>query len=174
MRLTNEMVINSFIEGLESKSNNLSTDGSKLYSYDSLLAYKLDNKIILIEAIAKYSNTSAKHASLLSNALELNDRLYIHYHNGQDSIEFSYIYEIVSLFKKYIRAHNNKEFISKIIDNTQKEIEAYIDSTTYKKGVKLKYRSILKNIMFEINNYRIWKKPPDMNKLAKLLEPLTN
>lgn len=66
-RITNEDVVNSFYEGKPNKSDNMSTDGHKLLSYNTAIAERIisDDKTLIIKNVTRYSNTTSKHQSLL-------------------------------------------------------------------------------------------------------------
>ena len=65
--ITNKDVVNSFYEGKPNESDNMSTDGHKLLSYQTAIAEKVfyDNRIVIIKNITRYSNTTSKHQALL-------------------------------------------------------------------------------------------------------------
>lgn len=66
-RITNKDVVNSFYEGKPNESDNMSTDGHKLLSYQTAIAEKVfnDNKIVIIKNVTRYSNTTSKHQCLV-------------------------------------------------------------------------------------------------------------
>lgn len=66
-RITNEDVVNSFYEGKPNKSDNMSTDGHKLLSYNTAIAERIinDDKTLIIKNVTRYSNTTSKHQALL-------------------------------------------------------------------------------------------------------------
>ena len=61
--MKNEEIIKNFIEKdnyyYESKNSNLSCVDNKLYSYNTIIGQKIDNKIII--NFNKFSNTTARH-----------------------------------------------------------------------------------------------------------------
>ena len=66
-RVTNKDVIASFYEGKPNESDNLSTNGHKLFSYQTAIAEKVisDDKTVIIKNVTRYSNTTSKHQALI-------------------------------------------------------------------------------------------------------------
>lgn len=65
--ITNKDVIASFYEGKPNESDNLSTNGHKLFSYKTAIAERIttDDKTVIIKNVTRYSNTTSKHQALL-------------------------------------------------------------------------------------------------------------
>lgn len=65
--ITNKDVIASFYEGKPNESNNLSTNGHKLFSYQTAIAERVisDDKTVIIKNVTRYSNTTSKPQALL-------------------------------------------------------------------------------------------------------------
>ena len=79
--MNNESLAHNWVYGdksISSRGSNFSYDGSKLYSYDSLLA-KIDRskKIVYVNSrIAGYSNSSRKHANHMRRAIPSNYEIF--------------------------------------------------------------------------------------------------
>ena len=72
--MRNEDVANAFVEGRKAKTANLRTDGERLISYSTLIAYRSGEKIILSEE--HFSQTTACHIGLVRRAAPTNKLRY--------------------------------------------------------------------------------------------------
>lgn len=72
--MTNTQVIKSYLKGDNAKSLSLQTDGQSLYTYNTILAEKYNDTILVNDT--KYSVTSSKHKGLLIGELESQGRNY--------------------------------------------------------------------------------------------------
>jgi hypothetical protein len=155
--MNNESVAHNWVYGdksISSRGSNFSYDGSKLYSYASLLA-KIDRskKIVYVNSrIAGYSNTSRKHASHMHRAIP----------SSYDIFEWDFannIYEerlekILKLLDMQSRARSRDYSleIKKLIVNTKKYSEIH---TSMEKREKRLYVSKVMKQKREENVKRI-------------------
>lgn len=70
--MTNEKVIKSWLKGVDGKGYSISTDGTKLKSYDLVIAFKNKNGITIFDYTANSgcfkSMTTSKHVGLAIRA----------------------------------------------------------------------------------------------------------
>ena len=125
--MTNEQVVKQFLAQnsthlIKSSSKNLSAKGPQLYSYDSLLAEFSNTMPVLYidKHIANYSNTSQKHARLLS------------VHN-------TYEHFSVSIGEPF------EESLANMHENIHKLIGSYLRSRKFKAGIKVNIRYRIKD-----------------------------
>ena len=127
--MNNEVVAHRFIYGekTSAKGSNFSYDGSKLYSYTSLLA-KIDRekKIIYIDSnIAGYSNSSKKHTNYLRRAIPGNYSTF-EWDFSEDFItcKRNEIFKLIDMESRARKVSYIPQ-IKRIIDNVNKYIEVH-------------------------------------------------
>ena len=128
--MNNESVAHNWVYGdksISSRGSNFSYDGSKLYSYTSLLA-KIDRskKIVYVNSrIAGYSNSSRKHANYMHRAIPSNYDIF-EWDFSEDFITCKRN-EIFKLINMEARARKVSYLpqIKRIIDNVNKYIEIH-------------------------------------------------
>ena len=104
--MNNSQVAHHFIyESSEAQGSNFSCNGSKIYSYSSLMAtIDREKKIILIdERISHYSNSSQKHRSHLLRAIPSYYSVFEWYWKDGSFVEAQYNL-ILNLIGKQSRA----------------------------------------------------------------------
>ena len=104
--MNNSQVAHHFIyESSEAQGSNFSCNGSKLYSYSSLMAtIDREKKIILIdERISNYSNSSRKHRNHFIRAIPSNYSVFEWHWADGSFIETQY-YVLLNLLDKQSRA----------------------------------------------------------------------
>jgi hypothetical protein len=67
--MRNREVANAFAKGISASGSNFWTNGVKIFSYSTLMAQRLPNGTIIVNA-CKYSNTTSHHQSYVRAALE--------------------------------------------------------------------------------------------------------
>ena len=142
--MNNEVVAHRFIYGetTSAKGSNFSYDGSKLYSYTSLLA-KIDRskKIVYVNSrIAGYSNTSRKHANHMHRAIPSNYDIFEW--DFSNNIYEDRLDKILKLLDMQSRARSRDYSleIKKLILNTKKYSEIYT-------SIERREKKILKEIL---------------------------
>ena len=127
--MNNEVVAHRFIYGekTSAKGSNFSYDGSKLYSYTSLLAkINREKKIIYIDSnIAGYSNSSQKHTNYLRRAIPGNYSTF-EWDFSEDFItcKRNEIFKLIDMESR-ARKVSYLPQIKRIIDNVNKYIEVH-------------------------------------------------
>ena len=127
--MNNSQVAHHFIyESSEAQGSNFSCNGSKLYSYSSLMAtIDREKKIILIdERISHYSNSSQKHRSHLLRAIPSDYSVFEWYWKDGSFVEAQYNV-ILNLIGKQSRARkvDYSNQIAKLINLCNKYVELF-------------------------------------------------
>ena len=128
--MNNESVAHKWVYGDKSISigSNFSYDGSKLYSYDSLLA-KIDRnkKIVYVNSeIAGYSNSSRKHANHMHRAIPSNyDIFEWDFANNIYEERLDKIFKLLDMQSR-ARSRDYSLEIKKLIVNTKKYSEIHV------------------------------------------------
>ena len=142
--MNNESVAHNWVYGDKSisRGSNFSCDGSKLYSYDSLLA-KIDRnkKIVYVNSeIAGYSNTSRKHANHMHRAIPSNYDIFEW--DFANNIYEERLEKILKLLDMQSRARSRDYSleIKKLIVNTKKYSEIHT-------SLEKREKKILKEIL---------------------------
>jgi hypothetical protein len=95
--MTNREVANAFAKGISASTTNLWTNGAKIFSYSTLMAQRLPNGTIIVNA-CKYSNTTSHHQSYIRAALEAKGEKFTEVGKG-NYIPFG-TYDLTSYLKK--------------------------------------------------------------------------
>ena len=66
--ISNENLINAFLNGETAENGSMSTNGTKLFSYATCIAQRVDDKILL--NVCKYSVTTSKQQTMLRRRIE--------------------------------------------------------------------------------------------------------
>ena len=148
--MNNESVAHNWVYGDKSifRGSNFSCDGSRLYSYDSLLA-KIDRskKIVYVDSrIAGYSNTSKKHANHMHRAIPSNYDIFEW--DFANNIYEERLEKILKLSDMQSRARSRDYSleIKKLILNTKKYSEIHT-------SMEKREKQILKEILsIDIDN----------------------
>ena len=143
--MNNESVAHNWVYGdksISSRGSNFSYDGSKLYSYNSLLA-KIDRskKIVYVNSrIAGYSNSSRKHANHMHRAIPSNYDIFEW--DFSNNIYEERLEKILKLLDMQSRARSRDYSleIKKLILNTKKYSEIHT-------SMEKREKKILKEIL---------------------------
>ena len=138
-----------------SRTTNVSTSNNRLYSYNSLLAEWNDDTIVIRESIARYSNTSSKHASILRSMIG-DTKVAIYYNNDASTIENSYILKIMSLITMYSRARKMKLNYKEQIERLNTKLIEYMEPRKYDRGYKRKTLNTLSKVMNIFHGLELW------------------
>lgn len=155
---TNPQVIQLYIDQAFPEATNrqksLWFKGTKLYSYDSLLAI-IDpaNKVLCIDSdIRNYSNTTSKQTALLcSRATRANFSIFsIPLETPPEKVLMYYWNLVEGYIAKYNRAIKHKEYYNSLIKALLNEAELYANYTQInKKSKEYKYKIKLVKQLFE-------------------------
>ena len=155
---TNSQVIQLYIDQAFPEATNRQQSlwfrGTKLYSYDSLLAI-IDpaNNIVCIDSdIRCYSNTTAKQTHILvSRANRANFSIFsIPLETPPEKILMYYWNLVEGYIAKYNRAIKHKEYYNSLIKDILNEAELYTNYTQInKKSKEYKYKTKLVKQLFE-------------------------
>jgi hypothetical protein len=116
MAKTNEQVAASFAAGNSAESNNMMTDGQRLYSYGTMIGIKIQGQVILSDN--SMSPTTGRHISLASRAVKYTDVRadVFRYGASNPCITPADVVESLSvksaeLIKKSSRARSNRDYL---------------------------------------------------------------
>lgn len=144
--MNNQEIIHKFtsneedIKTYEYKYNNVSLYQSgnfyNLYSYSTIIAKRDIKKDIYIISSRSYSNTTSKHQSHLSSAVNGYETIYVHDVNNTNSENIEiFIADIKNMCIKQSRARKSDYTI--YIDNLKGHLKAFIDYINIDKRSKL-------------------------------------
>ena len=171
--MTNEEVAYAFTKRRRREAKNLSTNGTTLWSYDSVLASWEDDWLIIYGKIATYSNTSQKHTALLRRALGYYSKQTYWFDNEATTLEYSYVLEMINCIKKHKSARSNKKIWKDIFKNNKAHLLAYLDDHKYEQGYKIKIKNYIKQLEYQLNLQDIWNKKADQKVLNKIIKKIT-
>lgn len=129
--MNNESVAHNWVYGgksISSRGSNFSYDGSRLYSYHSLLAkIDRDKKIVYVNSeIAGYSNSSRKHANHMHRAIPSNyDIFEWDFANNIYEERLDKIFKLLDMQSR-ARSRDYSLEIKKLIVNTKKYSEIHV------------------------------------------------
>lgn len=149
-----QLYIDQAFPGVTNRQESLWFRGTKLYSYNSLLAI-IDpaNKVLCIDSdIRCYSNTTAKQTHILvSRANRANFSIFsIPLETPPEKILMYYWNLVEGYIAKYNRAIKHKEYYNSLIKDILNEAELYANYTQInKKSKEYKYKTKLVKELFE-------------------------
>jgi len=117
MAKTNQQVATSFASGNSAESNNMMTDGVRLYSYATMIGCKIQGHVILSDNTM--SPTTGRHISLAARACGYSSVIYadvFRYGASNPCITPADVVESLSvksaeLIKKSSRARSNRDYL---------------------------------------------------------------
>ena len=154
---TNKLILSAFIDQNLSEASNpketLWFKGTKLYSYESLLAIidPANNVLLIDKDIRNYSNTTQKQTLLLNKLLPNNYTiLSIPLKASPEEILMYYWNLVEGLIVKYNRATKHKTYYKTGIHRILQEAEQFVNYTSIsRKSKEYKYRTKLVKLLFE-------------------------
>jgi len=170
---TNEEVIYAFTKRRSREAKNLSTNGTTLWSYDSVLARWENDWLIIYGKIATYSNTSQKHTALLRIELGYNKKNIYWFNNGATTLEYSHILEMINCIQKYKSARSNKKIWKDMLMAAKTKLLTHLDDHKYEQGYKIKVKNYIKKLEYQFNLQDIWNKKADQKVFDKIIKEIT-
>lgn len=170
---TNEEVVYAFIKHRSKEAKHLSTNGTTLWSYDSVLAQWHGDWLIVYGEIATYSNTSQKHTAILRRKLGYHEKQVYWFNNEAKTLEYSHVLEMINYIQKHKSARKNKKIWKDMLIATQSKLLKYLDNHSYEPGYKIKIKNYIKQLEYQFNLQDIWNKKTDKLLFDKIIKEIT-